>query len=90
MCSPSRSGRWRRAFLYSFYNYSLIRPASRHFVGFDNYFQLWRDPTARTALINTFLFTLGAVAIEFILGLGIALLLWRDDWFNRIALGLSC
>ena len=81
-------GPMEQGFLYSFDSYSLIRPASRHFVGFDNYFQLWRDPTARTALINTFLFTLGTVAIEFILGLGIALLLWRDDWFNRIALGL--
>ena len=77
-----------QGFLYSFDDYSLIRPGSRHFVGLDNYLALWRDPTARTALINTFLFTFGAVTLEFILGLGIALLLWRDDWFNRIALGL--
>ena len=81
-------GPMAQGFLYSFDSYSLIRPASRHFVGLDNYLQLWRDPTARSALINTFLFTFGAVAIEFILGLGIALLLWRDDWFNRVALGL--
>ncbi len=39
-------------------------------------------------MINTFAFTFGAVALEFVLGLGIALLLWRDDWFNRVALGL--
>jgi len=77
-----------QGFLYSFDDYSLIRPGSRHFIGLDNYFALWRDPTARQALINTFLFTFGAVALEFILGLGIALLLWRDDWFNRVALGL--
>jgi multiple sugar transport system permease protein len=77
-----------QGFLYSFDSYNLIRPASRHFVGLDNYLALWRDPTARSAVTNTFLFTFGAVAIEFALGLGIALLLWRDDWFNRIALGL--
>jgi multiple sugar transport system permease protein len=77
-----------QGFLYSFDSYNLIRPGSRHFVGLDNYLDLWRDPTARRALINTFLFTFGAVGIEFVLGLGIALLLWRDDWFNRIALGL--
>jgi multiple sugar transport system permease protein len=77
-----------QGFLYSFDSYNLIRPASRHFVGLDNYVALWRDPTARSAVTNTFLFTFGAVAIEFALGLGIALLLWRDDWFNRIALGL--
>jgi multiple sugar transport system permease protein len=77
-----------QGFLYSFDNYNLIRPASRHFVGFDNYVALWRDPTARSAVLNTFLFTFGAVTVEFVLGLGVALLLWRDDWFNRIALGL--
>jgi multiple sugar transport system permease protein len=77
-----------QGFLYSFDSYSLIRPGSRHFVGLDNYFALWSDRTARSAAINTFLFTFGAVTIEFVLGLGVALLLWRDDWFNRIALGL--
>ena len=42
-------------------------------------------------MINTFVFTFGAVTIEFVLGLGVALLLWRDDLFNRIALGFcSC
>lgn len=77
-----------QGFLFSFDNYNLIRPGSRHFVGLDNYLALWRDPTARRAVINTFAFTFGAVTIEFVLGLGVALLLWRDDWFNRIALGL--
>ena len=77
-----------QGFLYSFENYNLIRPASRHFVSLDNYLALWRDPTARRAVINTFAFTFGAVTLEFVLGLGVALLLWRDDWFNRIALGL--
>ena len=77
-----------QGFLYSFDSYNLIRPASRHFVGLDNYLALWRDPTARSAVINTFAFTFCAVAIEFALGLGVALLLWRDDWFNRIALSL--
>jgi multiple sugar transport system permease protein len=77
-----------QGFLYSFDSYNLIRPRSRHFVGLDNYLDLWRDSTARTALINTFVFTIGAVTVEFVLGLGVALLLWRDDWFNRVALGL--
>ena len=81
-------GPMAQGFLYSFDNYNLIHPASRHFVGLDNYLSLWRDPTARRALINTFVFTFGAVAAEFVLGLGVALLLWRDDWFNRVALGL--
>jgi len=77
-----------QGFLYSFESYSLIRPAARHFVGLDNYRALLEDDSARAALTNTFLFTFGAVGLESLLGLGIALLLWRDDWFNRIALGL--
>jgi multiple sugar transport system permease protein len=31
-----------QGFLYSFDNYSLIHPGSRHFVGLDNYLSLWR------------------------------------------------
>lgn len=77
-----------QGFLYSFESYSLIRPGSRHFVGLDNYRALYEDASARAALTNTFLFTFGAVALESLLGLGVALLLWRDDLFNRIALGL--
>ncbi|MGC2786826.1 MAG: sugar ABC transporter permease, partial [Roseiarcus sp.] len=59
-----------QGFLYSFDSYNLIRPGSRHFAGLDNYLALWRDPTARQAVVNTFAFTLGAVGIEFVLGLG--------------------
>ncbi len=77
-----------QGFLYSFESYNLIRPAGRHFVGLDNYINLWADLSARASLINTFVFTIGAVALEFVLGLILALLLWRDDLFNRIALGL--
>ncbi len=73
---------------YSFFDYNLIRPQNRTFAGMGNYFRLWTDETARTALVNTFVFTVGAVAVEFTLGLGIALLLWRDDLFNRVCLGL--
>jgi multiple sugar transport system permease protein len=77
-----------QGFLYSFETYNLIRPAARHFVGLDNYVAFFQDSSSRAALFNTFVFTFGAVTVESLLGLGIALLLWRDDLFNRIALGL--
>jgi multiple sugar transport system permease protein len=77
-----------QGFLFSFESYNLIHPATRRFVGLENYFAFWSDGSARRTLLNTFVFTFGAVAVEFALGLGIALLLWRDDLFNRIALGL--
>jgi multiple sugar transport system permease protein len=38
------------------------------------------------AISNTFLFTIVGVAVQLVLGFGIALLLWRDDRFNRMCL----
>jgi multiple sugar transport system permease protein len=73
---------------YSLFDYNLTRPASRSFVGLRNYIELFADRSARAALVNTFVFTAGAVAIEFAAGLGIAFLLWRDDLFNRVCLAL--
>ncbi|PPE81115.1 sugar ABC transporter [Kaistia algarum] len=73
--------------LYSFYDYNLLRRGGRMvFVGLDNYVELLTDATGQRALINTFAFTFGAVFFEFIFGLGLAMLLWRDGRFNRIAL----
>jgi multiple sugar transport system permease protein len=73
---------------YSFYDFSLLHPAQMRFVGLDNYAAVFSDPSARRALLNTFAFTLTAVAAEFALGLSLALLLWRDSRFNRAALAL--
>jgi multiple sugar transport system permease protein len=79
---PLAQGIW-----YSFFDYNLLRGGGRRtFVGLDNYVALWADATARRAVINTFLFTFGAVTLEFVIGLGLALLLWRDGRFNRICL----
>ena len=80
---PIAQGVW-----YSFFDYSLIHPARRHFVGLGNYAALLGDAGFRNALVNTALFTLAAVALEFFAGLGLALLLWRDSRFNRACLAL--
>jgi multiple sugar transport system permease protein len=52
--------------------------AKSDFVGLGNYFNVLAD-TARfwPAVLRTFTFTGGALAVELILGMGIALLLWR-------------
>jgi len=72
---------------YSFFDYNLLRRGgAKTFVGLDNYVQVLTDKTGQRALINTFVFTIGAVFFEFILGLGLAMLLWRDGRFNRICL----
>lgn len=74
---------------YSFFDYNLLRHGGRKtFVGLANYADLLTDKTGRRAILNTFVFTLAAVAFQFVLGLGLALLLWRDSRFNRIALAL--
>ncbi|HEY8822839.1 MAG TPA: sugar ABC transporter permease [Dermatophilaceae bacterium] len=54
-----------------------VRAESR-FVGISNYLQVFGD-TERfwPAVLRTFTFTGGAVATEMVLGMGIALLLWR-------------
>ncbi|MFL5260573.1 MAG: carbohydrate ABC transporter permease [Hyphomicrobiales bacterium] len=73
---------------FSFFKYSLLNPAGWKFVGLGNYRELWTDAAARGSLITTALFTISAVAIEFLLGLGLALLLWRDTAFHRVCLAL--
>ena len=52
--------------------------AESEFVGLANYLQVFRD-TERfwPAVVRTFTFTFGALAAEMVLGMGIALLLWR-------------
>ena len=73
---------------FSFFDYSLLKPQARGFVGLGNYRELWSDPGARASIVITALFTASAVTIEFVLGLGLALLLWRDTVFHRTCLAL--
>jgi multiple sugar transport system permease protein len=77
-----------RGFAYSFHDFSLLHPARTRFVGLDNYAAMATDPSARRAVLNTFAFTFAAVSIELVLGFALALLLWRDSRFNRVALAL--
>ena len=73
----------------SFFRYRLTDPSqTRSFIGLDNYVRAINDEGARTAVINTLVFVVGAVALEFALGLGLALLLWRDTRLNKIAAAL--
>ena len=88
MCSRSRSGRSRQGFSYSFYDYSLLKPEARTFVGLDNYRALFTNDAARNSIVTTLIFTVAAVTVEFVLGLGLALLLWRDGAFQRTCLAL--
>lgn len=48
------------------------------FIGFENYQQLFSNPEFWSSLRITFTFVLGAISIEFVLGMGLALLLNHD------------
>jgi multiple sugar transport system permease protein len=80
---PLAQGIW-----YSFFRYNLLRPWQFRFAGLSNYVDLFTNETTRRSVLVTFIFTFLAVGIEFVLGLALALLLWRDSRFNRIALAL--
>jgi multiple sugar transport system permease protein len=78
---PLAQGIW-----YSFLRYNLLKPARTKFVGLDNYVDIFADRSARQAIINTFQFTIASVTLQLLLGFCLALLLWRDSRFNRVAL----
>lgn len=44
------------------------------FVGLKNYIEIFQDPTMKISIWNTFVFTIGSISIQFIIGLGLALL----------------
>ncbi len=78
---PLAQGLW-----FSLYDYNLLRPQRAEFIGLGNYVKLFGDPSVRQAMVNTFAFTIASVAVQMLLGFGLALLLWRDSRFNRICL----
>jgi multiple sugar transport system permease protein len=61
--------------IISFTDYSVIQ--ATHNVGFANYNTLYHDPYVRTALRNTFVFTLLSVPAHVIIALGLAAVLAR-------------
>ncbi|MFB2598693.1 carbohydrate ABC transporter permease [Herbiconiux sp. P17] len=56
--------------IVSFNNWPMLGTPS--FNGFDNYVQLFSDPVFRTAILNTFLFTILYVPLNLIVSLGLA------------------
>lgn len=67
--------------LYSVYvsltNYKLTSASTPDFVGLQNYISLVQNPDFLKAMLNTLIYVLFAVSIEIVLGLAIAMLLYR-------------
>lgn len=73
---------------FSLFDYNLLKPNRTKFVGLENYLDVFAKSANRAALLNTVVFTFSAVTIELVLGFCVALSLWRDSVFNRMALAL--
>ena len=73
---------------YSFREFNLLRPDAARWVGFENYVDLWEDARFWRALRNTLLWTFASLALQFSLGLGLALLLNTQFHGKRIVQAL--
>lgn len=62
----------------SFIRFNLARPTDTGFVGLQNYVDNLTQAELPTALLNTMIFTVVGVSLQFLLGLGFALLLQRE------------
>jgi len=51
-----------------------IAKFSAPFAGLDNYRSIFNDPTSRSAIVHTFVFTAGSLFFQFIIGFSLALL----------------
>jgi multiple sugar transport system permease protein len=67
----------------SLYDWWLLRPRSIQFIGLGNYVRLASDSELHRAVVVTGLFTAGSVALEFLVGLGLALLFSQPYRFLR-------
>lgn len=69
---------------YSFQSIAILKPFDTGWVGFENYLALWSDAKFWIALENTLWWTIGSVAFQFSLGLGLALLLNTHFYGKRL------
>lgn len=67
---------------YSFQAIELLNPFNTGWVGFENYQKLWSDRKFWLALDNTFWWTFWSISFQFLLGLGLALLL-NTQFFGK-------
>jgi len=76
------------SFYLSLTNYVLLKPGSGEFIGFKNYAKIILDPVFHQAFKNTLLLMIVAVNTELWIGLGIALLLYKEFYGRGIIISL--
>lgn len=78
-----------QTFYDSFFSWSLRPGFQREFIGLDNYINLFQDARFLNSLWNTIYFTVFSVLLEFLIGLGVALLMnakFKGRGFMRAAM----
>ncbi|MCR9135716.1 MAG: sugar ABC transporter permease [Alphaproteobacteria bacterium] len=65
---------------FSFLRYNLLQPGNSPFVGWENYYWFFTDPSFSAAMINTLVLVGGVLAITTIGGILFALLLDQPMW----------
>ena len=68
-------------FVAAFVKFDASAPLNSKFAGIDNFLRLFTDDKFHNALVNTAVFSVVAVTLEFVLGLGFALLV--DTYIRR-------
>ena len=72
------------AVYYSLQRYNLKMPHMKGFIWFDNYVNIFTDPSFWNTIRVSLTYTFFTIIIELLLGLGIALLLAKRNWLNNI------
>jgi multiple sugar transport system permease protein len=67
----------------SFTAWDTVAPASKAFTWFSNYIRVFSSPSFGIILKNTFVFVLGTIVLEFLIGLGLALILWDKRFIRK-------
>lgn len=71
------------AFWLSLFRYDLRFPQNRQFVGIDNYVSVLTSEVWWKSLVNTLIITAGSVSVELVLGMMLALLMFRATFGRR-------
>ena len=72
----------------SLFDYVLFRPSSVPFVGVGNFIRAFTDPVFWISLWNSVIWIGAVVALQFLLGLGTAVLLNQSFWWRGVARAL--
>lgn len=77
-----------RAVIMSFQSYSLMRPADIGFIGLGNYVRAIQDEVFWLSLRNTAVYVFASVGFQFLLGLGLALVLNKRSLLSTLSKNL--